>query len=119
MSDRTMLNCGAGGRVVFEYRCPLTWDALTPTDEPRERNCATCRRTVHWCSNLAEAAVRAAQGECIAVPDWVADGVRAAADARGRDDRVVIVGMPSRDREAELLTKAVEARQGPTGWRPR
>ena len=119
MSDRTMLNCGASGRVVFAYRCPLTWDALTPTDEPRERDCATCRRTVHWCSNLAEAAVRAGQGECIAVPAWLADGVRDLAEEQAKDRRVVVVGMPDLDHEASLLTAVVEAHDGPSGWRIR
>lgn len=118
--SRTMLNCGASGRIVFDYRCPLTWDALTPTDEPRQRDCAQCRRTVHWCSNLADASLRAAQGECIAVPAWVAEGVREAAARRRGDGRIIIgmVGVRGGSVESDLLTEAVERRDGPTDlWR--
>jgi len=61
--QRQMLNCGASGRVVFAYRCPLTWGALAETDDPRQRGCQSCRRTVYWCSNLADATVLA--GWCL------------------------------------------------------
>ncbi|MFN3196918.1 MAG: hypothetical protein ACE366_00685 [Bradymonadia bacterium] len=66
--ERSMLNCGQPERLEMTFRCPLTWAQLTPTDEPRQRACHRCNRTVYLCHDIIEADLRAQQGECIAVP---------------------------------------------------
>jgi hypothetical protein len=35
--------------------CPATWEALEPTDEPRFRSCARCKRAVPYCATVREA----------------------------------------------------------------
>ena len=106
-SPRTMLNCGASGRVEFTFRCPMTWDALDPTGDPNRRDCARCHRTVFRVHNAVDAALRATEGECIAVPVWLADGVRASAEAHGQ--RIVVGRARS---PADLVRDAVAAHTG-------
>ena len=98
-----ILNCGASGQVVFEVVCPVTWGEMDPTGDPRQRRCGQCQRRVYRCHDANEAGLRADQGECIAVPTWLAQGVR-----DHDDGRVVTIGMPRSRRE--LFAEIVEAR---------
>ncbi len=72
-----LLNCAITGRVEFTFPCPVGWDRLQTTDDPRRRLCATCQRSVFRCHNPQEAALRAEQGECVAVPAWLVQAARA------------------------------------------
>lgn len=59
-----LVNCrGSGWRFV----CPLTWDQLSPTDEPDIRICHTCRSPVFFCHSVAEARDFTSSGQCVAV----------------------------------------------------
>ena len=101
--DREILNCGAGGPVRFAFECPRRWSALTATDDPRRRHCTGCQRDVFWCHNLHEASLRAEQDECIAVPRWLAEGVR-------DDTRAITIGQvaPLTERMTAAVTRRVE-----------
>ena len=84
-----ILNCAASGQVRFTYRCPMTWEQLSATEHARKRHCSTCDRPVYLCHDANEAGIRADQGECIAVPAWLADGAR-----ERRGESRVIIGRP-------------------------
>jgi hypothetical protein len=108
MHDKTLdiLNCAASGKVAFHFVCPVGWEALEDTGDPRRRRCPSCQRDVHRCVNIVDAALRAEQGECIAVPAWLARGAR---DARGTDR--LIIGQP---RSTLRLFQELEARREDT-----
>jgi hypothetical protein len=89
VTERDLLNCGGSARVEFAFRCPVGWANLTPTDNPRQRHCTQCARTVFLCVDVIEAGIRADQGECIAVPADLAEAAREEAGA----PRGIIVGM--------------------------
>lgn len=69
-------NCGQSDRVSFEFVCPAKWEEMETSDDPRRRLCELCDQVVHRCHDANEAALRAEQGECIAVPGWLVEGVR-------------------------------------------
>ncbi len=71
-----ILNCAASGKVEFQLICNVGWDNMRKTDSPLQRFCTQCSRRVYRCHNASEAALRAEQQECIAVPAWLAQGVR-------------------------------------------
>lgn len=98
--NRGILNC----RVSFEYECPLTWELLEVTDDSRKRMCSQCAKPVFWCHDVNEAALRAEQGECIAVPLAISAHVRA-----HQDDRVMILGQPGLAFRRELEAAYVAA----------
>lgn len=60
-TERPIRNCP----IKLSFECPKTWESLTPTNDPRVKNCAQCSRLVHLCSSLAEVERRGAIGECI------------------------------------------------------
>ena len=97
-----ILNCAASGRVEFTYRCPMTWEEMAPTDDDRKRHCERCDRAVFRCHDANEAGLRADQGECIAVPAWLADGAR-----ESRGPTTLVIGRSSR---RELFAEIVETR---------
>ena len=74
LSNRVIFECG-GGRIAMDA-CPKTWGGLTPTTDDRKRHCDACDRAVFRVTNAVEAAVRHAQGECIAIPPSVAEDAR-------------------------------------------
>ena len=76
MKTLDILNCAASGDVSFSFQCPVGWDSLNTTGDPRRRHCATCQRAVFLCHDANEAGLRAEQGECIAVPGWLVKVVR-------------------------------------------
>ena len=59
-----LANCrGSGWRFI----CPLTWDQLSPTDEPDIRICHTCKSPVFYCHSVEEANQFASSGQCVAI----------------------------------------------------
>jgi len=105
MTDTTepldILNCATAGVVSFSVECPVGWDRLEATPDPRKRYCGECERPVFRCHDANEAGLRAEQGECIAVPAWLAEGARR--ETRG----VLVVGRPDR---VALFGRIVAAR---------
>jgi uncharacterized protein (TIGR02996 family) len=53
--------------VEFEFECPKRWSNLIPTDQPQERFCDTCRRSVYYCATISAARAHAVAGHCVAV----------------------------------------------------
>lgn len=53
----------------WEYRCPLHWHKLTPTDDPRVRSCGECKKDVTFCRDQGEveALLQADPQACAAV----------------------------------------------------
>lgn len=102
--ERAILNCGvAPSQFDFSFKCPIQWAGMEPTDDPRQRHCTSCARKVYWCHDAIEAGLRADQGECIAVPAWLARGLQEEDEAtRG----VLIIGM---SRPISSRIKAVTA----------
>jgi len=95
--DRDILNCGASGVVRFEFRCSQRWSEMEPTGDERKRFCLQCERHVFWCHTVAEAGLRAYQGECIAIPSWLAERV---VDDRAMRDTQPGIGMPEKPGQA-------------------
>lgn len=73
--DRRVFNCRGPDHpnVRFESPCPERWEALTSTHDPYKRHCSTCDRAVFRVINIIDAKLRVSQGECIAVPAWMAE----------------------------------------------
>lgn len=51
---------------MFEFVCPMRWQALRPTDDPRKRHCVNCKRDVHLVANEQEFENRSQRGDCVA-----------------------------------------------------
>jgi uncharacterized protein (TIGR02996 family) len=58
--------------VQFGFRCPRTWDALTPTAQPMVRWCGACREEVHFATTLEQAEQFTMRDRCFAVSATVA-----------------------------------------------
>lgn len=56
-----------GCPVRFGFRCPMTWQGLTPTADPLVRHCAGCDSPVTFFDSLDQAQAAAAQGKCVAI----------------------------------------------------
>ena len=52
--------------LKFKRRCPLKWENLFATADPRVRHCQSCDRDVHFCASDAETIAHAEEGHCIA-----------------------------------------------------
>jgi len=59
-----LANCRGRG---WRFNCPLSWDQLSPTDEPDIRICHTCKSPVFFCHSLEEANQFASSGQCVAI----------------------------------------------------
>lgn len=57
-------NCAG---MQYQVECPKKWDELLPTVSPKERFCDSCRRNVHYATDMSEARMLARAGECIVV----------------------------------------------------
>ena len=51
---------------MFEFVCPMKWEALTATHDPTRRHCNQCQRDVHLVANEKEFENRAQTGDCVA-----------------------------------------------------
>lgn len=58
---------------------------MEQTDDPRRRFCAECACSVFLCHDVIEAALRAEQNECVAIPARMADHLET-------DPRAIIAG---------------------------
>lgn len=71
-------------RYRFKFLCRLRFDGLTPTDDPKVRECAECARTVRFVCSQDELSDAVAAGQCVAFHvdalgdaiDWVASDPR-------------------------------------------
>jgi hypothetical protein len=51
----------------FSFRCPQTWDRLTPTADAAIRHCSECERDVHLALTQADFRRYSEDGQCVAV----------------------------------------------------
>jgi hypothetical protein len=51
---------------TLSYRCPMRWDDLLATDNPKVRQCDECDRNVHLVESQAEFDDQISKGHCIA-----------------------------------------------------
>ena len=61
--DRARIDCDR----LFDFRCPKEWGELTRTQNPLQRFCTECHRTVHLAVNEEELRRLAEQRACVAV----------------------------------------------------
>jgi uncharacterized protein (TIGR02996 family) len=84
---------GAKGGVEVEFKCPMRWDQLQPTDAASVRHCASCQRSVYYCATAEDAIGHAIVGDCVAVDARVT--------LRDGDLNLVVLGMPMRPARPE------------------
>lgn len=53
---------------LFEKKCPLKWESLAETSNPKVRQCGVCNRDVHQCDTPDEFIESTKEGLCIAIP---------------------------------------------------
>jgi hypothetical protein len=51
----------------FAFRCPQTWDRLTPTGDAGIRHCSECERDVHLALTETDFRRYGDEGQCVAV----------------------------------------------------
>lgn len=72
-----LLNCGMGrehrARIRFAFKCPRSWEELTPTRDAGVRHCSGCGEDVHRVETVVAAEELARQRKCIAVPPDLAE----------------------------------------------
>jgi len=49
----------------FVFICDKTWDELTPTDDPKVKDCDQCGKTVTFCEDFKELTECAKQQKCV------------------------------------------------------
>jgi len=59
--DAEIRNC------EFRFKCPMAWDALTPTLKPKIRHCSQCQREVVYCKTASELKRAIIENRCVAV----------------------------------------------------
>jgi uncharacterized protein (TIGR02996 family) len=71
VSDPEIEGCGRSTgeawRPRFDIVCDKSWADLKPTDDNNVRHCESCRKSVYFCDNLADAREHSQEGHCIAV----------------------------------------------------
>lgn len=50
----------------MEFNCPKQWDELTPTENPKVRDCADCGKPVHFIDSQTKLNMAALHGHCVA-----------------------------------------------------
>jgi uncharacterized protein (TIGR02996 family) len=64
-------------QLRWSFVCPMKWEQLAETDDPRTRVCGACRKEVRYCDRIDEAQAVVVRGGCVAVdlrvPRWPAD----------------------------------------------
>jgi hypothetical protein len=70
-------NCGRAvalpQAVRFQFRCPRQWETLAATPETGVRFCDSCQQNVYYCDTTQAVEMHARRGDCITVPQQVAD----------------------------------------------
>lgn len=87
---RRIYGCGesrSSARVRFSYLCPMSWAALTPSEDASVRSCMQCHERVYRCDSVDEAAMHAQAGHCVALP-------AALASETGQPGARIVVGRP-------------------------
>lgn len=56
-----------GCTAAFDFQCPKEWGALDATGADEVKFCGTCKQSVYYAANVAEARVHAERGECVAL----------------------------------------------------
>jgi uncharacterized protein (TIGR02996 family) len=51
----------------WAFACPMKWEQLQETSDPRTRACGACRKEVRYCDTIGEARSVALSGGCVAV----------------------------------------------------
>jgi len=59
---------------AWEFKCPKTWESLSPTDKASERFCETCRETVYFCGTQEELEEHTKHRRCVAFDAGPASG---------------------------------------------
>lgn len=54
-------------QCVWKIKCPLSYDELQSTNDPRYRFCNVCEKKVYKCNNMNEAIEHAQKEHCIAL----------------------------------------------------
>ena len=49
----------------FVFICDKTWEELTPTDDPKVKDCDQCSKTVTFCDNYEELMACAMKQQCV------------------------------------------------------
>lgn len=97
--------------VRWAFRCPASWDSMTPTSNERERVCVSCRQLVVQVTSEEEASRLAAEGVCAQVrveeDEWVGE---VAAPWVGS------IAAPPPDDEPEPEVPAADAPQKKSWW---
>ena len=60
-NDEARISC------AFSFKCPKTWDRLTPTANASIRHCSECDRDVHLALTEEDFRRHAEEGQCVAV----------------------------------------------------
>jgi uncharacterized protein (TIGR02996 family) len=54
-------------QLRWSFVCPMKWEQLQETADPRTRVCSACRKEVRYCDRIDEAQAVAGRGGCVAV----------------------------------------------------
>jgi uncharacterized protein (TIGR02996 family) len=73
-------------QLRWSFTCPMKWEQLRETDDPRTRVCGACRKEVRYCDRIDEAQAVAERGGCVAVD------LRVPRQPGDLDARVVVMG---------------------------
>lgn len=69
--DRALLRAGREEQVQeryrFKFRCPRRFEDLAFSNDPAQRSCDRCQRSVHFVRTPEELRERTTQGECVAI----------------------------------------------------
>lgn len=74
--------------VRESLKCPVEWEKLSDTEDPKVRNCAVCNKSVHLVTNDEELGRALRQNQCIAwqIPDDIKDLHKALSFTLGRPE---------------------------------
>lgn len=103
-----LANCRGPGWL---FRCPMTWDSLTPTDEPDIRICHACKSPVFYCHTAEEARQFASCGQCVALSSRIAE-------IPAELEVITTVGIMRHPDDEEGEEATLESRQPPPPRRP-
>ena len=69
-------------------KCPMDWEKLTDTEDPKVRNCDVCKKSVHLVTTDEELGRALRLNQCIAwkIPDDIKDKYKALSFTLGRPE---------------------------------